>query len=362
MVWLLLNIALITLAYLLPCSETALEEGYDLSKKHRKRICVVGSLGWILLSGLRGMSIGADTVSYRYLFDAVERMSWKRIWGDFYDGYFGDVEDLRDPGYRVFTKILQIFSDEYRFLLVVIAVIFFVALGIYIYKLSRNPYISYILFSCLFYGFYAFTGHRQTIATTLVVLVGSFLIKKKKLIPFLILIFIGSTIHLSCICFLPFYFIAQLPINKGTMSAYWVAIGFSFIFRHQLLDFLKSIVGYEQYNDSDGARAGTFMFLLLAVALVVTVFQRRLLESKPEAMRITINAIMTACFFVPLSLINESCMRIVHYFAVFLMIMLPELGQVLAKKTDKKFYNLAATVLMIVLLVLNEPKYEFMWQ
>jgi len=362
MFWLLLNIALLTIAYLVPCGDVTIEDGYDLSRKHRKRICVVGSLGWILLASLRNLSVGADTRNYKNMFERIEKMSWRNIFDSFYEGYFGEVESSRDPGYRILTKVIQVFVSDYRWFMVLLAVFFFITLGVFLFKFSRNPYISYVLFSCLFYSFYAFTGYRQTIATAFVVLMGSFFIKKRKLFPFLIIVLIASTIHLSCLCFLPVYFLVRIPINKATMIVYWIAIGCSFLFRYQLLEFLKSIVGYEQYNDFEGAGVGIFMILLLLVAVVVTLFQKKLLASNPGTMPITIHTLMTACFFVSLALINQSCMRVVYYFALFLMLLLPELGQIFAKKSDKKFYNLAATALLIILLVINEPTYEFMWQ
>ena len=361
MIWYLLNIAIISLAYFWPEREEALEAGFDVSYSKRKRVCTVGTISWIILSGLRHVSIGADTERYKYAFEIVKHQSWNRIFGDLYDRYFQGV-DIKDPGYPIFEKLCQVFSDSYQVFLVIIATIFFVALGIFIFKLSSNPYLSYILFSTLFYSFFAITGHRQTIATAFVVLLGSFLIKKRKFIPFLIVVLLASTIHLSCLCFLPFYFISRLKINKATMVMYWIAIILSFIYRYELMELLQSIIGYDQYGDYEGAKAGTFMYLLIALAVVVTVFHKRLLASSPENMRISINALMLACFFAPLLLINQSTMRVVQYFSLFLMLVLPELGQIFAKKTDKKLYTLFATILLMALLVSNQPVYKFFWQ
>lgn len=60
-------------------------------------------------------------------------------------------------------KFFQIFSTDYQLFLVFIAIVFFVPMGILIYKYSEAPYLSYVLFSSLFYSFFAITGHRQTI-------------------------------------------------------------------------------------------------------------------------------------------------------------------------------------------------------
>ena len=74
----------------------------------------------------------------------------------------------KDPGYLAFQKIVQIFTSEYQVFLFVIAIIFFSALGNFIYKNTtrlNDAIIAFFIYSVLFYSFFSITGHRQTIAT-----------------------------------------------------------------------------------------------------------------------------------------------------------------------------------------------------
>ena len=64
---------------------------------------------------------------------------------------------------------------------IIVAAIVFASLGYFIYKNSDDPAFSYVLFSALFYSFYAITGTRQALATALVVFVGFEFIKRKGL-------------------------------------------------------------------------------------------------------------------------------------------------------------------------------------
>lgn len=362
MIWYLINIAILTIAYLLPEKQNLSDIGQDVGMQKRKRICVIGTINWILLSGLRHLSVGADTGSYKYAFNVAKKLSWDRAFDDLYDRYIGGM-DVKDPGYPIFEKFFQIFSNDYQLYLVFIAIIFFIPLGIFIYKFSKNPYVSYILFSALFYSFFAITGHRQTLATAAVVLAGTFLIKKKKFIPFLLITLIMSSIHVSCLCFIPFYFISRIKINKFSLSVYWIGIVTSFFLRYELLGFLQNIIGYEDYKESEGAGAGTFLYLLIAFGLVVTFFYKKIIENDTTGIiRISINALMLACFFSPLLLINQSTMRLVQYFSIFMIILLPEFAKIFKKRTDRTVYNMAVSLLLLALFVLKSPEYRFFWQ
>lgn len=119
----------------------------------------------------------------------------------------------KGPRLCAFCKDISSFSTNYQVYLVFIALLFMIPMAIWIYRNSSMPCLSFIIFSTLFYSFYAVTGIRQTIATSLVVFIGYEFIKKKKPIPFLILVFLSFFIHKSCVCFLPFVFFAYKKIT-----------------------------------------------------------------------------------------------------------------------------------------------------
>ena len=177
-------------------------------RKDKNRIfCFFASLNWILISGLRGLSVGDDTKAYKEQFTNIKFQTWDSLFEAFKQKYFHNG-DGKDIGYGLLEKAFQIISTNYQFWLFAIAALFFVAFGFFVYKYSENPYLSYILFSTLFYSFFAITGLRQTIATAVVVLIGIELIKRKKFIPFFILIILMSTVNDSVLCFLPFYWLS----------------------------------------------------------------------------------------------------------------------------------------------------------
>lgn len=360
MFWYLLNIFIIVVAWLWPVSIYCRDENaYCLYNKIRtKRVCIVGTINWVFLSGLRSWEIGPDTLAYKlYRFDRTLDRSWSDIFADFILKYkLGEA--IKDPGYPLLEKIFQIFSSDYQLWLIAIAIMFFVPMGIMVYKYSSNAAVSYILFSTLFYSFFAITGHRQTVATAIVVLIGTKFIKEYKLIKFLLLELVASTIHMSALCFLPFYWLSKLKINVKALSLYWIVILVVYFGRNQFFGLLQELIGYEDYVQTEGARAGAFMYLLILLAVLVTVFYPRF-DVENRITRIAINALMISCVFSPLLLINQSCMRVVQYYSLFLLLLLPDTANIFKEGRSRRLFFFVVSLVMIALLMSNSPDYRF---
>ena len=363
MIWYLLNILIITCAWLWPVNividkKEVVKKSYIVNALRRKRVCIIATINWIILSGLRDWSVGADTLAYKEYFDETIFLTWGECFSKIYLKYIQGIH-FKDPGYLIVMKFFQIFSTNYQMFLIFIAVIFFVPLGLLIYKYSKEPYLSYILFSSLFYSFFAITGHRQTIATSIVVFGGIKLIKKRKLLKFLLLITIASTIHTSVICFLPFYWISKIRINKVSLIFYWSLIVISFLFKEQFLILLQQMAGYEEYSILETAGGGNFIFLLYMLLIYVTIFYGYFTNN--EIIEISTNALFIAGIFSSLVFLNQSFMRVVQYYSIFIMFLLPQCKYVFIKK-NRMYFKISCSILMILILIKNQPEYVFFWQ
>lgn len=361
MFWYLLNILLIILAWFLPISKSISHDLTEeqIERKKAKRTCIVGAVGWVLLSGLRGYSVGADTNAYRISFFKSAGTSWHTLWDNFFEKYFNAADvGYKDVGYSIVEKAVSQLFSSYTVWLLFIAVVFTVPMAIFIYKYSKNACLSWIVYSTLFYSFFAITGHRQTIATAIVVWGGLELIKRRKLIPFLLLMAVGYTIHASVICLIPFYWLSQIKITQVKLLGYLIAIVCSFIFRNQLMSFLQSIVGYEGYQQYEGAAAGAFMFLLIAMVIYVFVFWNSIALSDNPVLNMSVNALMLAAFFSSLLLINPSCMRVVQYYSIFMLFIIPDMALPFNKLSQKAFLFVISFI-MLLLLFIQKPQYSF---
>ena len=122
----LLNIAIIIISYLLWTQLYREERG-------KKIFCVQATIQWILISGLRSMQVGADTDRYRMMFENTLNMKWSEIEVAILQVFRGN-NLYKDPGYYLVMKVFQIFSKNYNLYLTVVAAIFMIPFGMWVYK------------------------------------------------------------------------------------------------------------------------------------------------------------------------------------------------------------------------------------
>ena len=332
-------------------------------KKYIRLICFI----LILQSGLRNVAVGADTYTYFEYFESSLKTSWGEIFTIFTDYYKYGIG--KDPGYLVFEKLCSSISDSFVVYLLIIALIFFSALGNFIYKNTtrlNDIVLAFLIYSVLFYAFFSITGLRQTIATA-IALFSYELIKKRKIVQFVLLILIASTIHRSVLVFIPFYFIVQI---KNTQLFYKIILFFFPVFmilRNEISGYIKLVGGYEDYEQFEGSGTYTFTAVFLGIAIIAMARSKIILKNNPNAQHYY-NAFAIALLFLPLTWINPSTMRIVQYFSVFMLLFIPEIIYSFRTISNKVRIDLFlfTIVLLIALFVksniTNESDYSFFWE
>ncbi len=332
--------------------------GLGTGSAGKKSFCILATIQWILISGLRGLSVGADTYSYYNRFEKTKLTPWNQLFNNFELVYVED--EGKDPGYSVFEKIVQLFTDDYQVFLIIVAVIFFGAMGVWIYKNSENVFLSFIIFDAFMSSFFAVTGLRQTVATVLVVFVGSHFIKKRSFWAFLFVTIIAFTIHKSSICVLPFYFIANIDITRKYIALVLGSLPVLFVFRNQYFKFLGVVVGYEQYSAFDNRGAYGFSLMYIAVVIVSVLLLGYMKERCPDY-KLYYNALFMGALFLPLVFVNPSAMRVVQYFSLYLMFLVP----CLVKCFERNSQGIVTSgIIGALMLTTNLYKYYyvFFWQ
>jgi len=333
------------------------------SDANRKKYIKIISFILILQSGLRNVAVGADTYAYFLTFEDSKKTSWNQIYQAIIDYYRYGIS--KDPGFLVFEKLCSLVGN-YQVYLFIIALLFFTALGNFIYKNTNrlsDVIMAFVIYSVLFYSFFSITGHRQTIATAAALYSFEF-IKKRKLVPFLLLLLLASTIHKSVLIFIPFYFICL--INKTKLIYIFTLLLFPvfMIIRNSLALYFQSIGGYKEYEQFEGAGTYTFTIMFLFISIVALIRNKSILKQNSQT-RYYYNAFAIALLFLPLTWINPNMMRVVQYFSIFMLLLIPEIINSLGD-FSLKLRNDARVVVIIVLIVLfiqsSSPPYGFFWE
>ena len=331
------------------------------------RFCVIASAQWILVSGLRGSSVGADTQGYMRMFEQVDGYSWRTVLDAFVDVYFrgrtpaSSAENIlyKDPGYLVFQKIAHIFTDNSQVYLVIVAVIIFVSLAFFVYKNSEDPVFSYILFSTLFYSFFAITGIRQALATALIVFAGFEFIKKRKIWHFALIALIAFTLHKSSLVFIPFYFLAN---KKITWKYIGIFSGLTLIFLSLGSGFILTMASLLGYERESIYQADTLNYtLIMALVGIAGIIFFKWIQRKGKIKTMELNATFLAVALTFFTLIDQSMMRVQQYYALFLMFSIPDILDCFEKKS-RTILRIACIFILILYLIRNNPQYIFFWQ
>lgn len=331
-------------------------------KNYIKVVCLI----LILQSGLRNVAVGDDTFNYFLTFEEIKVTSWNNIYYSFVEYYKYGIG--KDPGYLLFQKIIQILTDEYQVYLFIVAIIFFSALGNFIYKNTTRMFdatLAFVIYSVLFYSFFSITGIRQTIATA-AALYGYELIKNKKIIRFMIIILLASTIHKSVLIFLPFYFIAQIKNTKYFYRIILFLFPVFMIYKGNLATLVRSIGGYNEYEDYEGASTFTFTAMFLLIAIVGLFRSKIIMKNNPNA-QYYYNAFALALLFLPLSWINPSFLRIIMYFTLFMLLFIPAIIESFHVISVKVKYDIRRAVIIILIALFIKSNwgnysYGFFWQ
>ncbi len=331
------------------------------SENNTKFYCGIVALQWILISGLRHVSVGADTKAYAWFFEDAKTISWKKAFTGVFDYVFRGDNSEKDPGYTVFQKICQIFTNDYQIFLLIIALLFTGFMAVWIYRNSSMPMVSYIIYSTLFYSFFALTGHRQTIATALIVFWGYKYIKERKLIKFLILAFIAFVIHKSSVVFIPFYFIANIPITIPYVIIALIVISVIVVFGRSFYGVVAEALGYTEDQVAYDGGGAEFYALVLTLLCVITLVLYMVYKDKTEKATHIFNITLLTLMSSLLVMQHQGFMRIQQYYSLFIMISFPEVINSFREK-DRPLVSIGAMGVLVVYLFLQSPQYLFFWQ
>lgn len=331
---------------------------YNKSTDQKKKIyCTIVATQWILISGLRHISVGSDTAQYYYLFEKVKSTPWKTILLQNWNYLFHGLE-IKDPGYPLLEKIFQIFCGDYQVFLLFIAAVFTISMAVWIYKNSAMPCLSFLIYSVLFYAFYAVTGHRQTLATALIVFVGYKYIKEKKLLKFLVIAFIAFMLHKSSLVFIPYYFLAHKRITKPYVVTISGIIALIALLGKQFYGPIALYMGFseEQVDYAVGGAESYALVLTLVCIVVLAVFPfiRKRRKDANLLCNITFLTLMSSLLIFQ----NQGFMRIQQYYSLFIMITIPEVLLSL-RKEERTLAYLIVTLSLIVYLIKCHPYYRF---
>ena len=168
-----------------------------------------------LIMGLRSPSVGKDLENYFILYNSISNISI--------------FETSTEPGFVLFLKLLNLFGVGEQGFILLTSLIISVSISWFIYKYSKNIFLSFFLHVTI--GLFAFSlsGVRQSLAVSLILIAIYFTLNKKWIKAGLVNL-IAISAHYSAIIYLPFILLGYLNIKDFKKIKYRTYIYFIIIF------------------------------------------------------------------------------------------------------------------------------------
>lgn len=330
----------------------ALVSGEIIKTNNRSYIYIV-SFALISLLGLRGVSVGIDTVTYNNIYNSTKYLSLSQT-----------LDQNIEYGYSFFEYVVNVFFGDFQFLLIIVAFLFIGVVSYHIYKYSKNPMLSYALF--IVYGFYSFamSATRQTIAIALVMIAYEYM-KKKKLLKFIICVFLASSFHISALIFLPVYWFNKFELNKKAIFILFLLGLLLLGFKDEFQTLLNSYARIE-YSAIETGGNGMYIFMLISVLLGI--IYRKPFAARNENNKYLLYMMVSALLIMPITQFHPAVMRLYFYFFIFLIIYIPN---ILSSINDRLIRNVGVGLYFItgviwfftsIIHIEKLESYMFFWQ
>lgn len=158
--------------------------------------------------------MGNDYFSYIRIFQEISASDWSIVLNGKYE-----------PLYALITKLIATFTQNPEAMYAIFAALILIPVAYSIKKYSDNVWLSVTVYLCFTFFYTSLSFIRQSLAVSVIILAYGFM-KKRKIVPVIILGIIATLIHYTAIVFIPFYLITLIKPTKKYLIIYGsVSIG-----------------------------------------------------------------------------------------------------------------------------------------
>lgn len=312
---------------------------------------------YTLVGSLRSWKVGTDTGGYIHIIPSIITQSLVTI-----------IEFERDPVFWITIKFINVLSNTTMAYFIFVAVVFWSFSAITIRNHAGDIFIALLVFVSFRFSDFYMNAMRQGISIALIFFSIKFIFEKKVLF-FLLVVYVASLFHKSAIVFFPIYFIQYINIEnkRWLMPLIFIAVFVlkDYIFQYVFAGLISDSEQYSMYmNFSDNH--GILYFSLYFVAFVFCyLFSLSIKNNKNFS--ILLNIVFVALLFQVICLTNPAFNRISIYFSQFFTLIIPLVYKHMAGKYGETKSYFFWVSFFIALYAVGGPApgvvpYKFYWQ
>lgn len=328
----------------------------------RKYLFVCGLITFLMI-GLRHYNVGSgDSGWYYNNWNYMCKLSLSEFAASI--GRF-DVEN----GYLTYVWVLSRIFREPQFVFVFYGMIIAVSVCRFVYLNCDDAVMGIVMFNCLGLWGFMVQGLRQGIAMCICLFAIEYA-KKRKLIPFLVIVALAIMFHASAILFVAVYAFSWLKMNFKGYSIFSAVciVGLLLLDRIILWGnlFINDDYAIGNFEDTSGGFVSTAVYMI--IILLSVLFYRA--EDEQKLSQTSFFFYMTLCGLVAFLMrynINTIMQRVSYYFMFGQIAVLPTVvNSVFVRR--QRFLVAAAVILLSLGIVMYKASYTvlvpyyFFWQ
>jgi hypothetical protein len=272
-----------------------------------------------------------------------------------------------EVGWLFLTKFISLFTNNLQVYLAIISILQLIPVFYVIGKYSSNVVLSYFIFACLGFYVHYFSGIRQMLAVSLILLAFD-QIFQKRYFWFALIVLIASSIHSSALIFFIIWPLSRLHLSL--ISTIICIIGMIIIMPlyHSIVSTALELLfesRYETHLESEGG--AITMFIVYSIFLLSSFVIR---GDSPE-MKFYRAIVLAGVGGQSLGVMGDSVVtRIGFYFNVFFVLLLPEIVRFIKDKNLRGIMTITAIILLCIFFILTTNSenssgvipYSFFWE
>lgn len=289
------------------------------------------SAAMIVISSLRAHTVGIDYDMYANYYKQV------------HDGGLAFLTSSANMyrleiGYSLLNYAVSLFTPDVRVFMAVVSVMVTAMVAVLAYKYSPIPWITMYIYAS--FGFFgnSLSFIRQSIAIAIFLFAVPFLMKRKFL-PYVLIVLLAALFHKSILIMILAYFVAFIPINWKSLTAYAVGTGIVMGLSWPILTFVTKYI-FKYYATTEGlyyvvvGRDWNTAFVPVLTAVVAVLLAKLLLRRNPANVVLINFSVFSALLFI-LTCQRFIFQRIGTMFFTTSILLIPELLKSVGVNSDQ---------------------------
>ena len=296
----------------------------------RKRNIKYILLAFVLMFCVYGLrdaySIGNDSSSsYLHMYEDMEEKEWDDMpklstWLHGEDSDENPDGHDRSVAFRWLMKLVYDWTEgDYQWFIGIIALFVMIAVAQYVQRYSPSPIQSILYYFGLLYYTMMFNTLKQSLAMAFILFAFNALVDRK-LIRFLLMVWIASLFHFPALVFLPAYWIANMKLGRTYLFFLAALFLVTYLLRDQLVEWMTDAYDTEIL---DTGRS----FLANKVIVMIVVIAASLVIRPPGGEDKVYNALLmiigVSAVIQTFSTYNNTFERLADYYFQFSIVFIP---------------------------------------